>query len=242
MMLFLELFGAIIDHPHVPIVAAELHVAIGGNRAEIARLEVEQCDIERAAAEVVNEHLHRLPRLAFDRQIAEALAERERGGGRLVDDVEHGQPGHLAGVGGCLAARLVEIGGHGDHGLDIRPQHRHRIVFELLEDAGLDDLGMELFAVDWPRIGLFAHIALDEFGDRPGFHRRGLLGLLADDDFGILEEHDARRDHVPFGISGDLRLAFVVQIGNDRIGRAQVDSNGVSLHRERGAERCSGLR
>ena len=58
------------------------------------------------------------------RKVALGLAEGQRGGRRLVDDVDDFQPGHLTGVGGRLAAQFVEIGRHGDHRLRVEAPRR----------------------------------------------------------------------------------------------------------------------
>ena len=49
--------AAMIDQPLVPIVAAELHVAVGGQRLHIAGGEPQQRDVERAAAQVIDQHV-----------------------------------------------------------------------------------------------------------------------------------------------------------------------------------------
>ncbi len=233
-MQLLKFGGGEIHDPHVPIVAAQLHVAIGGQRAEVAGAQIEQRHIERAAAQIVHEHFHRLAGIALFGQIAERFAEGQRRGGRLVDDIQHGQAGHLAGIGGRLAARLIEVRRHGNHHFEVLPDGGDRILFQLLEDAGLDHFGMQLFAMDGARVIVLAHVALDEFGDRAGLERGGFFRLFADDHLGIFEQHHAGREQFALGVAGDLRPTGVVQIGDARIGRSQIDSDCTGLgHGER---------
>ena len=84
----------VIDDDLVEVFAAEVGVAVGGLHLEDALAELEDRDVERAAAEV--EHRD----LAVAR-LVEAVGERCRG--RLVDDAQHVEAGDLAGVLGGLA-------------------------------------------------------------------------------------------------------------------------------------------
>ena len=85
----------------VEILAAEEGVAIGGFHLEHAVADFEDRNVEGAAAQVVNR----------DRAVVLLVhAVGERGGGRLVDDAKHFEPGDLAGVLGRLALGVVEIG------------------------------------------------------------------------------------------------------------------------------------
>ena len=92
----------------VEILAAEEGVAVGRLHLEHAVADLEDRDVERAAAKVVD----------GDR-LAVVLLEPvgERGRGRLVDDAQHFKAGDLAGVLGRLALRVVEVSGNGDHRL-----------------------------------------------------------------------------------------------------------------------------
>ena len=94
-----------VDDRLVEVVAAEVRVAVGGAHLEHALPEVEDGDVERAAAEV--EHEDRLVVL-----LVETVGERGRG--RLVDDALDVEAGDLAGVLGGLALRVVEVRRDGD--------------------------------------------------------------------------------------------------------------------------------
>src|SRR6201996_7839763 len=88
----------------VDVVAAEVRVAVGGDDLEDAFVELEDGDIEGAAAEVV------------DRDEAVFLfvqAVGKGGGGGLVDEAEDFEAGDAAGVLGSLALGVVEVGGDG---------------------------------------------------------------------------------------------------------------------------------
>ena len=71
-----ESIGRMIDEPLVPIVAAELHVAVGGQGLHLASGEPQQRDVECAAAQVVDQHVELLLWLAVGRQIAQARRTR----------------------------------------------------------------------------------------------------------------------------------------------------------------------
>ena len=110
----------------VPIVAAEVGVAVGGLDLEDAVADFEHGNIERAAAQVVDGDLLVL-------LLVEAVGQ--RGGGRLVDDAQHFEAGDLAGVLGGLALGVVEISGDGDDGLgDFLAELRFGVGLELGQD------------------------------------------------------------------------------------------------------------
>ena len=101
----LELVREPVDDPLVEVVAAEVAVAAGRAHLDHAVADVEQRDVEGAAAEVEDQH----GLLAL---LVEPVGERGRG--RLVDDPQHLEPGDLPGVLGRLALGVVEVRGHGD--------------------------------------------------------------------------------------------------------------------------------
>ena len=140
-VLVLERLHEPVDDPLVPVVAAELRVAVGGLDLEHAVADLQQRHVERAAAEVEDE----------DGVIGLTLVEPvgERGRGRLVDDPQHLEARDLAGLLGGLALRVVEVRGHGDHGLrDGVAEVRLGVALELEQDLGADLLRGPLLAVD----------------------------------------------------------------------------------------------
>ena len=122
----LELRDHPVDDGLVEVVAAQVRVAVGGADLEHALPEVEDGDVEGAAAEV--EHEDRLVVL-----LVEAVRERGRRG--LVDDAHDLEAGDLAGVLGGLALRVVEVRRHGDDRLvDLLAQVLLGVPLELLQD------------------------------------------------------------------------------------------------------------
>ena len=108
----------VLEQQIVEVVAAELRVAVAGQHLDDAFLGLHDGHVEGAAAEVVDEHAA---------QLALAGVVGQRGGGRLVEDAHHFQPGQLAGLARRLALGVVEVGGHGDDRLvDRLPELRAR--------------------------------------------------------------------------------------------------------------------
>ena len=63
----------------------------------------------------------------------ESVSQRRRG--RLIDQAQHFKAGHAARVFGGLPLRVVEVGGHGDHGLgDRRAEKALGIALELAQN------------------------------------------------------------------------------------------------------------
>ena len=139
-LLLLELVGDVVDQHLVPVVAAEVGVAVGREDLEDAVADVEDRDVERAAAEVEDGDLLVL-------LLVEAVGQGR--GGRLVDDPRDLQAGDLAGVLGGLALGVVEVGRHGDDGLaDLVAEVALGRLLELAEDQRRDLRRRVLLAVD----------------------------------------------------------------------------------------------
>ena len=198
-LVFLELLDQPIDDALVEVVAAEVRVAARRLHLERALAQLQDRDVERAAAEVEDgDDLLRL--------LVQAVGE--RGGGRLVDDAQHLQPGDGAGVLRRLALAVVEVGGDGDHGL------RHRVAevglrvrLQLLQDHG-GDLG--------GRVALLAHRHLDVAVGRLRDLVREQLGVALDRFVVELAAHQPLdridgvlrvRHRLPFGDGADEPLA-----------------------------------
>ena len=130
-LLLLELVGEVVDELHVEVFAAEERVAVRRLHLEDAVADLEDRDVERAAAEVVDRDGLRFLLLV------EAVGERRRR--RLVDDAQHLEAGDLAGVLGRLALGVVEVGGNGDDGLrDRLAELGFGGLLHLLQDEGGD--------------------------------------------------------------------------------------------------------
>jgi hypothetical protein len=112
-LFLLELGDDVVDQALVEVLAAEEGVAVGRQHFELVLAidggDLDDGNVEGAAAEVIH----------GDLAVAFLLvhAEGECGCGRLVDDALDVEAGDAAGVLGGLALAVVEVGGHGDHGL-----------------------------------------------------------------------------------------------------------------------------
>ena len=90
-----EFVADVVQQQLVEIVAAELRVAVAGLDLDHAVLDLRHRDVERAAAQVVDQEPLHLGRMGV---------VGEHGGGRLVDDPDDLQPGQLAGLRGWPGA------------------------------------------------------------------------------------------------------------------------------------------
>ena len=155
--LLAELLGEVVDELLVEVVAAEVGVAVDGEHFEDAIADVEDGDVERAAAEVEDADLLVL---LFVHAVGEG------GGGGFGEDAQHLEAGDFAGVLGGLALGVVEVGRDGDDGFgDFFAEVIFGGLLEVLEDEGRDLLG---------RVFLAANLDLDEIfraaGDLVGDH------------------------------------------------------------------------
>ena len=218
----------VIDDAVVPVLAAQAHVALDGDALEAAPRQPHQGDVEGAAAEVVDQDGLRLRRqgvLGVERPAALRRLERvgQGGRGRLVEDVQHVQAGDAAGVLGGLPARVVEVGGHGDDRLADRADAVLRVLDELAQDDGGQGFGAELAAGHRVAVAGVADVALDQGGHALGLLEGDIAGGLADDGLAVLQEHDTGGEHLAVAVGQGDRLAAVVEGGDGREGRAEVD-------------------
>ncbi len=242
-LFLLELVGEIIDQAHVEVFAAQECIAVRGLHLEHAVADLENGNIEGAAAEVVDRDRARL-------LLVEPIGERRCG--RLIDDAQDFEPGDLAGILGRLALRVVEIGGDGDDGLlDLLSEIGLRRLLHLLQDEGGDlggrialavgldpgvavrgahDLvGDELLVLLDHRVVVApSDQALDRKDGALGIGDRLALGRLADQPLAIIGKGDDRgRGAHAFRVFNDLRrLAF--HHGDARIGRAEIDADDLA--------------
>ncbi len=222
-LLGLEPVGQPLDELAVEVLAAEEGVAVGRLHLEHAVADLEDRDVERAAAEVVDRD-----RLAV--VLLEAVGQSGRG--RLVDDAQHFEAGDLSGVLGRLALRVVEVRGHGDHRLgDGLAEIGLGSFLHLLQDEGADLARRVVLAAGLdPRVAVLAlddrvrdqlgvllghrivEPAADQALDREdrvvAVGDRLALGRLADQALAVLGEGDDRRRGArAFRILDDLGLA-----------------------------------
>ena len=190
-----------VDHPLVPVVAAQVRIAAGGLDLENTFADLQSGHVKRAAAEV--EHEDGLLRALL------VQAVRQGGRGGLVDDPQHFEAGYLARFFGRSALGVVEVGGDGDDGLgDRRPEVALGVPLQLLQDASGDLLGRIALGVDVDVPGVVAHMALHGT-DGPVRVGDGLaFGDLTDEDFARLRKaHDRGSGTGALGIGDDGRLA-----------------------------------
>ena len=242
-LLLLELVGEIVDEAHVEVLAAEEGVAVGRLHLEHAVADLEDRNVEGAAAEVVD-------RDGAGLLLVEAVGERGRG--RLVDDAQHFEAGDLAGVLGGLALGVVEIGRNGDDRLlDLLAEIGLGGLLHLLQDeggnlrgriglaVGLDPgvavggahdlVGDELLVLlDHRIVEAAADQALDREDGVLGIGDRLALGRLADEPLAVVGEGDDRRRGAhALRVLDDLRrLAF--HDGDAGIGGAEVDTDDLA--------------
>jgi hypothetical protein len=247
-LFLLELGDDVVDQALVEVLAAEEGVAVGGQHFELVlavdRGDLDDGDVEGAAAEVI----HRDLAVAF----LLVHAEGQRGGGRLVDDALDVEAGDAAGVLGGLALAVVEVGGHGDHGLGDflaevvfggllhLAQHfggnlrrRHLVAARLdpgVAIVGLDDL--EGHQVDVLLHFLLFEAAADQALDREqgvlGVGHRLALGRGAAQDLAVVGiGHDGRRGARAFRVLDDLGLA-AFHDGDAAVGGAEVDADDLA--------------
>ena len=101
-----EFFGDEINNYVVPIFSSKPVIAIGREHLDLVIDNAHDRYVERAAAEVENEH-----RLVLV-QLIEPVGE--RGCGRFIDDLEDVQTGKLAGRDRRGALGIIEVSRHGN--------------------------------------------------------------------------------------------------------------------------------
>ena len=246
-----ELVHDPVDDGLVEVVAAQVGVAVGGLDLEHAVAQLQDGDVEGAAAQV--EHQDGLLVL-----LVETVGQRGRG--RLVDDALDFQAGDHAGVLGGLPLGVVEVGRHGDDRLgDLGAQEGLGVALQLLQDLRRDLRRGVLPVLDLHAhvavgtldhlvgddLHLFAHVgelapheALDGEDGVLGVGDGLALGHGADQLFpGLGESHDGRGGAAALGVGDDGRLA-AFQHGHGRVGRAQVDADDLAHYISSGA-RCT---
>ena len=215
----LELGDQVVDDALVEVVAAQMRVAGGGQNLDDAVADVQDGDVEGAAAQVVDHDLL----LGF---LIHAVGQ-GRGGG-LVDDTLDLQTGDLAGVLGGLTLGVVEVSGNGDDSLGHgAAQIGLRVGLQLLKDHCGDLLRGKLLVVNADLVAL-AHVALDGGDGAVGVGDRLTLCDLTDHTLAGLGERDHGRGRaVALRVGDDDRLA-AFHHGHAGIGGAKVDTDNLT--------------
>ena len=234
------------DQQVVDVVAAEVGVAVGGDDFENSVVQLEDGNVEGAAAEVVD---------GDDAVLFLVEAVGERCGGGLVHQAQNFEAGDAACVFCRLALRVVEIRGNGDDRLrDRRSEKALRVALELAEDergnlrrrkglvSQLDAqnfAGLQVFGqAEGEELQLFldvfnaaAHQALDRVdGAFRGLDQISARGI-ADDGLTVFVERDDRRDEIQTIVARDHDRVLPLHEGHERIRGAQVDADdAISCH------------
>ena len=194
-------------------------VARGGQDDDLDAADPGNGHIERASAQVVDEH-----GLIGHAGTFQAIGQGR--GGRLIDDPHHLEPGRGAGLDRRLALGVAEIRRHGDHGpinglteciLGVRFQprqyHRREICRRIC-------LSMELKLKKGR-----AHVRFEEAGDFRVAQSGQFLGLLSDRRRVGAEVDDRGHDVLPVPVGDHLRPAQAIAVRHDGVGGAQVDAD-----------------
>ena len=212
----LEGVGHIVDDALVEVVAAQAGIAVGGQHFKHAVADLQEADIERAAAQVIHQNL-------LAALLVQAIGQ-GRGGG-LVDDAQHFQARDAARVLGRLALAVAEVSGHGDDSLgDGFTQVALGVRLELLQDHGADFLRGVVLAVDGNLVR-GTHFTLDGNNGAVGVGDGLTLGDLAHQTLAVLGEGDhGRRGARALGVGDDGGFA-AFHDGHTAIGSTQVDTD-----------------
>ncbi len=218
-LLVLELDDQPVDDLGVPVVTTEMVVAGGRLHLEHALADVQQRDVERAAAEVEDQ----------DRLVVFLVqAVRQRSSGRLVDDPGDIESGDLTGLLGRLPLRVGEVRRHRDHRIGDRlAEIGLRVPLQLLQHERRDLLRRERLVVDHG-LPVGAHMTLHRTDGPVDVGHRLPLCHLAGEHLAVLGEGDYRRSGAgAFGVGENGRLT-TLQHRDDGVCRTEVDTDRTS--------------
>ena len=212
----LELCNHPVDDALVKVVAAEVGIARGGQNFQYALADVEDGNVERAAAKVINHDLL----LGF---LVYAVCQRRCS--RLVDDTQHFEARDLTRVLGRLTLGVGEIGRDRNDRLRYRlAEVGFRVRLQLLEDHCRDLLRGIGLAVDVYTV-VRAHMTLD--GNNGAVRVGNSLALchLADHTLAVLgKSHNRRGRARAFRVRDDDGFA-ALHNGYARVCRTEVNTN-----------------
>jgi hypothetical protein len=219
----LEAAGEELDDAVVPILAAELVISLRSEDADLARIEVEEGDVEGAAAEVIDQQ-GLVP-------VGSLHAVGDGRGGGLIDDLQNLEPGPPAGFERCLPLGVAEVSGDGDHGMGDRSAER---PFGVLLQCGEQE-GRELDRRVIARLGMEdevrdPHLAFKERRHLGLAGRLQLLRLLADEHLALPQADDRRSGRRADTIGQDDGPALGIDVCHDRVGGSEIDADGL-IHR-----------
>src|SRR5208337_2427201 len=226
------------DEQIVNVVAAKVGVAVGGDHFEDPLVQLENGNVEGAAAEIVHSNGSVL-------LLVQTVGE--RGGGRLVHQAQDFQSRDAAGVFGGLPLRIVEVGGHGDD------RFRHRcakialgVALQLAQDERRNFGRSECFVAQLDA----QHFAGGEiFGEAKREELQFVLDVFnaaahqalhavdcalrrldqiltcgaANNDLAAFVQRDDRRHQVQSVLAGNDDRTVARHIRHQRVGGAQID-------------------
>jgi hypothetical protein len=234
------------DEQVVDVVAAEMRVAVGGDDFENAVMQLEDGNVEGAAAEVVD----RDDAVLF---LVEAVGERR--GGWFVDQAQDFEAGDAAGVFCGLTLCVVEIRRNGDDRFrDRAAEETLGAAFELAKNERgnfwrSERLVAEFDSEHFSGLHVFGEAEGEEFqfflnvfdaasheafdgvdGALRRFDQR-ITRSVADDGLVVRVERDYRREQVQTVVSGDHDRGVPLHECHQRVGGAEVDADdAISSH------------
>ena len=217
----LQMFQRMLDDLVIEIIAAEMIVAMAGDDLHNAALDPHDGDVERSAAEVVDEN-------PFPLMVGGFVNERRRRG--FVDDPHDFETGDLARLARCLALRVGKVGRHGDYRLLNRmSQPLPRDLLQPRQDHR-GNLLRRVIALAQTHLVVAAHAPFDRADGPLGIQQILVAGLLADEQFAGFRQCDDRRQNDPAALVAEhLRTAIAVN-RNLRICRPKVDAEDLVRH------------
>ena len=214
-----------VDNALVPIVATEVVVArrslhLDGGEAVVVLADLQQGDIEGAAAEIEDQNA--LVFLALLQTVGQSCS------GRFVDDAQDVQACDCAGVLGRLALCIVEVCRAGDHGVrDRLAQVSFGVALQLHEDLCGNLLRSPFLAVD-VNGPVGAHVALDGADRAIDVGHSLTLCNLADENLaGLAECHHRRCGACTFSVHDAGRFTALERC-DAGIGGTQINTNCAS--------------
>ena len=196
---FVELGLQLLQQEIVEIVAAQVVVAVAGQHFGDIALHHDHRNVEGAAAQVVHHH-------GAARAVAEAVGQ--AGGGRLVENPHHFQPGHHARFARGIALRVGEVRGHRDHGAFHRLlQIAAGPLGQFAQDQRGDLLRRETFVAQQYGLGA-AHPALDAAHGAVRIDQLLIARGFAHQQFAGRRDTHARRQHLDVARPQHAHLAI----------------------------------
>jgi hypothetical protein len=213
-----ELLRQPLREPQVPVRATKFAVTVDHDGVDALDADPQHRRVEGAAAQV--EHQQRLGRLSRGAPVV------QRGRDRLRDGGHHVQPGQRPGLDGGLRLAHPEVRGNGDHhAVVVTAQDLLHVLEKMPQDERGNALRGVVDSMHGERLGL-THTALHHGHHEFRLGDGRVTRHITHRDLGrLLEVHHRRGRGMPGdGVRHHHRLPVLVEIGDRRIGRSQIDS------------------